>query len=90
MIWLQLLVKSILDERGFKSSQEETFNPSQLNHFKETEKPQITMVLKQCIQKIHHLSREQKQTRQVSYKKSLLGLFIAFKVLSTSRLNFCT
>lgn len=37
MIWLQLLVKSILDERGFKSSQEETFNPSQLNHFKETE-----------------------------------------------------
>lgn len=23
-------------------------------------------------------------------KKSLLGLFIAFKVLSTSRLNFCT
>lgn len=48
------------------------------------------MVLKQCVQKIHHLSREQKQTRQVSYKKSLLGLFIAFKVLSTSRLNFCT
>lgn len=48
------------------------------------------MILKQCIQKIDHLSREQKQTRQVSYKKSLLGLFIAFKVLSTSRLNFCT
>lgn len=90
MIWLQLLVQSVLDERGFKASQKETFNPSQLNHFKETENTTDYNGFKGVYSKDSPPTQRTKTNQTGFLQKTLLGLFTAVKVLSTSRLNFCT